>query len=89
MQGRRRAVVPRAVDPRGRRHALEYLVLGPGRGGRVLVVDEPGEQPAALVFDLRVHAASRWGGADDGVGLEAAVCFCKLMSIVWALFSAV
>lgn len=72
MQGRLRAVVPRAVDPRGRRHAPEYLILGPGRGGRALVVDEPGEQPAALALDLRVHAAPRRGGADDGVGLEVA-----------------
>ena len=53
------SVVHGAVDPRGRRQALEYLVFGPGRGGRALVVDEPGEQSAALAFDLRVHAASR------------------------------
>ena len=40
------------------------------RGGqRALVVDEPGEQAAALAFDLRVDAPSRRGRADDRVGL--------------------
>lgn len=72
VQGRLRAVVPRAVDARGRRHALEYLVLGPGRGGRALVVDEPGEQPAAPALHLRVHAAPRRRGADHRVRLEMA-----------------
>ena len=43
------------------------------RGGqRALVVDEPGEQAAALAFDLRVDAPFRGGRADDGVGLEMA-----------------
>lgn len=35
VQARLRAVVPRAVDARGRRDVLEDLVFGPGRGGRV------------------------------------------------------
>lgn len=38
VQARLRAVVPRAVDARGRRDVLEDLVFGPGRGGRALVV---------------------------------------------------
>ena len=72
MQGRLRAVVPRAVDARGRRDVLEYLVFGPGRGGRALVVDEPGEQPAAPALHLRVHAAPRRRVADHRVRLEMA-----------------
>ena len=36
---------------------------------RALVGDEPGEQPAALAFDLRVDTASRRGRADGRVGL--------------------
>ena len=72
MQARLRAVVPRAVDARGRRDVLEDLVFGPGRGGRALVVDEPGEQPAAPALHLRVHAAPRRRGADHRVRLEMA-----------------
>ena len=72
VQARLRAVVPRAVDARGRRDVLEDLVFGPGRGGRALVVDEPGEQPAAPALHLRVHAAPRRRGADHRVRLEMA-----------------
>ena len=61
-----------AVDACGRRDVLENLVFGPGRGGRALVVDEPGEQPAAPALHLRVHAAPRRRGADHRVRLEMA-----------------
>ena len=61
-----------AVDACGRRDVLEDLVFGPGRGGRALVVDEPGEQPAAPALHLRVHAAPRRRGADHRVRLEMA-----------------
>ena len=37
-----------------------------------LVVDEPGEQPAAPALHLRVHAAPRRRGADHRVRLEMA-----------------
>ena len=37
---------------------------------RALVGDEPGEQPAALAFDLRVDAPLGRGRADHGVGLS-------------------
>lgn len=72
VQARLRAVVPRAVDARGRRDVLEDLVFGPGRGGRAPVVDEPGEQPAAPALHLRVHAAPRRRGADHRVRLGMA-----------------
>lgn len=52
--------------------ALEDLVFGPGRGRPALVVDEPGEQPAAPALHLRVHAAPRRRGADHRVRLEMA-----------------
>ena len=45
------------------------VVFGARRGRRALVGDEPGEQPAALAFDLRVDTASRRGRADGHVGL--------------------
>ena len=39
---------------------------------RALVGDEPGGQPAALAFDLRVDAPLGRGRADHGVGFEVA-----------------
>ena len=67
-----RAVVPGAVDARGRGDVLVDVVFGARRGRRALVGDEAGEQAAALAFDLRVDAPFRGGRADDGVGLEMA-----------------
>lgn len=63
-----RAVVPGAVDARGRGDVLVDVVFGARRGRRALVGDEAGEQAAALAFDLRVDAPFRGGRADDGVG---------------------
>ncbi len=67
-----RAVVPGAVDPRGRGDVLVDVVFGARGRQRALVLDEAGEQAAALAFDLRVDAPFRGGRADDGVGLEMA-----------------
>ena len=64
-----RAVVPGPVDARGRGDVLVDVVFGARRGRRALVGDEPGGQPAALAFDLRVDTASRRGRADGRVGL--------------------
>ena len=54
-----RAVVPGAVDARGRGDVLVDVVFGARRGRRALVGDEAGEQAAALAFDLRVDAPFR------------------------------
>ena len=67
-----RAVVPGAVDARGRGDVLVDVVFGARRGRRALVGDEAGEQPAAPALDLRVDAPFRRGRADDRVGLEMA-----------------
>lgn len=64
-----RAVVPGPVDARGRGDVLVDVVFGARGGQRALVGDEPGEQTAALAFDLRVAAPPRRGGADGRVGL--------------------
>ena len=61
------AVVLGAVDARGRGDAAVDVVFGTRRGQRALVGDEPGKQPAAPAFDLRVDAPPRRGGADDRV----------------------
>ena len=67
-----RAVVPGPVDARGRGDVLVDVVFGARRSRRALVGDEPGEQPAALAFDLRVDAPLGRGRADHGVGFEVA-----------------
>ena len=67
-----RAVVPGAVDARGRGDVLVDVVFGARRGRRALVGDEAGEQAAALAFDLRVDAPLGRGRADHGVGFEVA-----------------
>lgn len=72
MAGGLRAVVPGPVDARGRGDVLVDVVFGARRGRRALVGDEPGEQPAALAFDLRVDAPLGRGRADHGVGFEVA-----------------
>ena len=72
MAGGLRAVVPGAVDARGRGDVLVDVVFGARRGRRALVGDEAGEQAAAPALDLRVDAPFRGGRADDGVGLEMA-----------------
>ena len=72
MAGGLRAVVPCPVDARGRGDVLVDVVFGARRGRRALVGDEPGEQPAALAFDLRVDAPLGRGRADHGVGFEVA-----------------
>ena len=81
MAGGLRAVVPGAVDARGRGDVLVDVVFGARRGRRALVGDEPGEQPAALAFDLRVDAPLGRGRADHGVGFEVA----ELMARVYLL----
>ena len=72
MAGGLRAVVPGLVDARGRGDVLVDVVFGARRSRRALVGDEPGEQPAALAFDLRVDAPLGRGRADHGVGFEVA-----------------
>lgn len=66
------AVVPGAVDARGRGDVLVDVVFGARGRRRALVGDEPGGQPAALAFDLRVDAPLGRGRADHGVGFEVA-----------------
>ena len=67
-----RAVVPCPVDARGRGDVLVDVVFGARGRRRALVLDEAGEQAAALAFDLRVDAPFRGGRADHGVGFEVA-----------------
>ena len=63
------AVVPGAVDPRRRGDAAVDVVFGTRGRRRALVLDEAGEQAAALAFDLRVAAPLRRCRADGRVGL--------------------
>ena len=72
MAGGFRAVVPGAVDARGRGDVLVDVVFGARGRQRALVGDEPGEQAAAPAFDLRVDAPLGRGRADHGVGFEVA-----------------
>ena len=67
-----RAVVPGPVDARGRGDVLVDVVFGARGRQRALVGDEPGEQAAALAFDLRADAPLGRGRADHGVGSEVA-----------------
>lgn len=66
------AAVPGPVDARGRGDVLVDVVFGARGRRRALVGDEPGGQPAALAFDLRVDAPLGRGRADHGVGFEVA-----------------